>query len=194
MAPRRRTYHHGDLEEALLGAAERLIAEKGVLGFSLREAAREVGVDPAACYRHFRDRDAVLHALARRGFTRLAQQMERAVARTRTPQTALRALGHAYVAFASERPSEFRVMFGPNGLGARDPRLRGDYERGGFDILLDTLRGWKTATPAPEVERLAMVLWAGVHGVASLVVDGAWRIGEEERDSIIDQLLDRMLA
>jgi len=165
-----------------------------VLGFSLREAAREVGVDAAACYRHFRDRDAVLHALARRGFTRLARQMEHAVARTRSPQTALRALGRAYVAFASERPSEFRVMFGPNGLGARDPRLRGDYERGGFDILVETLRGWKTGNPPAEIERLAMVLWAGVHGVASLVVDGAWRITDADRDAILDELLDRLLA
>src|SRR5215813_328576 len=61
---KRATYHHGDLREALVAAAEKLVADKGVAGFSLREAARDVGVDPAACYRHFRDKQAIIQELA----------------------------------------------------------------------------------------------------------------------------------
>src|SRR5262245_60423634 len=90
---RRSTYHHGDLPEALLSAAESLVAEKGLEGFSLREAARAIGVDPAACYRHFHGKDEVVQALARRGFTRLVRRMERAVGREPNPEGALRALG-----------------------------------------------------------------------------------------------------
>src|SRR5688572_13436483 len=67
----RSTYHHNDLPDALLNAAESLVAKNGPNGFSLREAARMVGVDPAASYRHFKDREAILQAIARRGFTRL---------------------------------------------------------------------------------------------------------------------------
>ena len=62
--PEREGYHHGDLRNALLEAAVRLVAQKGPEGFSLREAAREVGVSPAAAYRHFADKLALLTALA----------------------------------------------------------------------------------------------------------------------------------
>ncbi|HEY6106105.1 MAG TPA: helix-turn-helix domain-containing protein, partial [Anaeromyxobacteraceae bacterium] len=63
-APMRVSYHHGDLRHALVEAAVRLVAERGVQGFSLREAAREVSVSPAAAYRHFEDKAALLGAVA----------------------------------------------------------------------------------------------------------------------------------
>ena len=63
-----RGYHHGNLKEALLQAALRLIAEKGPAGFTFADAARSAGVSPAAPYRHFRDRDELLSSIAQRGF------------------------------------------------------------------------------------------------------------------------------
>ena len=63
-----RGYHHGNLKEALLQAALRLIAEKGPAGFTFADAARLAGVSPAAPYRHFRDRDELLSSIAQRGF------------------------------------------------------------------------------------------------------------------------------
>ena len=63
-----RGYHHGNLKEALIRAALKLIAEKGPAGFTFAEAARWAGVSPAAPYRHFRDRDELLADVARRGF------------------------------------------------------------------------------------------------------------------------------
>ncbi|RZK91505.1 MAG: TetR/AcrR family transcriptional regulator, partial [Methylobacterium sp.] len=54
----RRGYHHGNLKEALIEAARRFIAERGIGGFTLVDAARLVGVTPAALYRHFRGREA----------------------------------------------------------------------------------------------------------------------------------------
>ena len=56
----RRSYHHGNLKEALIEAARRFIAERGIGGFTLVDAARLVGVTPAALYRHFRGREALL--------------------------------------------------------------------------------------------------------------------------------------
>jgi AcrR family transcriptional regulator len=187
----RATYHHGDLRDALLAVAEKLVAAKGVAGFSLREAAREVGVDPAACYRHFRDKDAIVQALAQRGFARLAAGMEAAIANLRSPRAKLVALGHAYVAFAIERPASFRTMFGPTGFDARDPRLRGDYGggRGPYQILEDTVR----EVDAASVDTAALILWSGVHGFASLVVDGAIRPTRSERERVLGKLLDTMV-
>ena len=196
----RRTYHHGDLETALLDAADALVAEKGPAGFSLREAARVVGVDPAACYRHFRDREAVLQALARRGFTRLATTFADVAdaARRKKPVDVVRALGHTYVQFAVAAPSAFRAMFGPNGFDARDPRLRGDYRDGigAYERLQRTISAWATADGLSiEIEDASLVLWSGVHGFAMLFVDGALRFNHDaHRDRVVDALLSTMIA
>src|SRR6476646_10992436 len=73
-----RGYHHGNLKEALLPAALDLIAEKGAAGFTFAEAARWAGVSPAAPYRHFRDREELLAAVARRGFGQFEVTLARA--------------------------------------------------------------------------------------------------------------------
>ncbi len=75
----RRGYHHGNLKEALIEAARRFIAERGIGGFTLVDAARLVGVSPAALYRHFRGREALLEEVAERGFTELAARLARAL-------------------------------------------------------------------------------------------------------------------
>lgn len=196
----RRTYHHGDLATALLDAADKLVAEKGPAGFSLREAARVVGVDPAACYRHYRDREAVLQALARRGFTRLAATYAGVVdgARRKKPVDVVRALGHAYVQFAVAAPSAFRAMFGPNGFDARDPRLRGDYSDGigAYERLQRAISTWIDAEGLSlDLEDASLTLWSGVHGFAMLVVDGALRFNHDaHRDRTANALLSTMIA
>jgi AcrR family transcriptional regulator len=118
-----RGYHHGNLKEALLGAALELIAKKGPAGFTFAEAARWAGVSPAAPYRHFRDRDELLANLALRGFERFAIVLEQAWDNGRPqPFTALDRLGKAYLEFARTEPSyywqclkpEFRLRLVPN--------------------------------------------------------------------------------
>src|SRR5687768_5541186 len=74
-AGERRAYHHGDLQAALIAAAEDVLAEKGVSGFSLREAARRAGVSPAAPAHHFKDARGLLTAVAARGFQRLTETL-----------------------------------------------------------------------------------------------------------------------
>ena len=74
----RRGYHHGNLREALIRAALELIAEKGPAGFTFADAARWAGVSSAAPYRHFRDRQALLADVARRGFELFEERLSRA--------------------------------------------------------------------------------------------------------------------
>lgn len=196
----RKTYHHGDLATALVDAADELIADQGIAGFSLREAARRVGVDPAACYRHFRDREAIIQALARRGFTRLAHAFADLVhARRRKPAVeVVRALGHAYVQFALDAPSAFRCMFGPNGYDARDPTLRGDYRDGigGYERVLRAVAAWcETDGLALDHEAAALAMWSAVHGFASMVLDGALRFNHAAaRERAVDDILTTVIA
>src|ERR1043166_1638725 len=91
----RRSYHHGNLREALISAALDLIAQKGPAGFTSAEAARAAGVSPAAPYRHFRDRDALMADVARRGFELFEQRLAAAWNGGRpAPLAALERMGH----------------------------------------------------------------------------------------------------
>jgi AcrR family transcriptional regulator len=195
---KRRGYHHGDLRSALLDAATALVREHGPAGFSLREAARDVGVDPAACYRHFRDRHALLMAIAQRGFARLATRMKRATIALPDGSwdSRLIALGRVYVRFACDHPAEFRVMFGESGTHSRDPRLRlPETERSPYEQLEDSIRGWSQAHGLNvDVARTALVFWSGVHGVARLVVDGALGLTPPETATLAEEVAERLVG
>src|SRR3954471_13040068 len=80
---RRATYHHGDLRAALVTAALELVAENGVAGLSVAEAARRAGVSSAAPYRHFASRSALLSAAASAAGRRLSEQMQEGVEKVR---------------------------------------------------------------------------------------------------------------
>ncbi len=180
-APARARYHHGDLRNALLETALRLVAERGAEGFSLREAARELGVSPGAAYRHFADKQALMTALALDGHVRLATAMEKAIARlpgkpgTRAQAAAaFSAIGEVYVEFAVRHPSHFRVMFGPclEDWGIPGQAAPG---RDAFQILMDVLDAM-VATGVIDARARAgaeIAAWSGVHGLAALLVEGA---------------------
>src|ERR1700681_5058419 len=93
-----RGYHHGNLKEALLQAALNLIAEKGPAGFTFADAARSAGVSSAAPYRHFRDRQALLADVARRGFELFEERLDRAWNEGRPdPLSAFENVGRGYL-------------------------------------------------------------------------------------------------
>lgn len=159
-------YHHGDLSRALVAAAGALLRREGLGGLSLRAVAREAGVSPAAPYRHFADKDALLAALAASGFASLRTALETADAAEASPRAALTAQGAAYVAFATAEPELFRLMFG----GAKPADAAGLYAEAGatFEVLRHRIA---TLLPPAEVETGALGAWSMVHGLASLIVD-----------------------
>jgi len=105
----RSSYHHGALRPALIAAARALLDEGGPAAVGLREAARRVGVSPTATYRHFKDKDALLAALAVEGFREFGAAL---AASERAPEP-LSAMGAAYIDFALAKPGMFRLMFSP---------------------------------------------------------------------------------
>lgn len=113
VAPAARPYHHGNLREELLERAEEVVRERGVADVSLRELAREIGVSHAAPRRHFPDRQALLDALALRGFERLGAVLEDAAAASgRGGFTGrLTRVATAYVRFATDEAALLELMF-----------------------------------------------------------------------------------
>jgi AcrR family transcriptional regulator len=170
----KRPFHHGDLRNALIVAAREIIERDGAEAFALREAARNVGVSANAAYRHFRDKDALLNAVASTGFAEFAAQREEA--RSRAPEDAwsqLVAGARVYVEFAEARPRLFDLMFGPVGLGgATEPSSRKGYKQ--LSEALDDLvsSGQLSAQRRAGAEN---ILWPLIHGLAVLRRAGALR-------------------
>jgi AcrR family transcriptional regulator len=178
----RQAYHHGDLRSALLEAGLRLLRERSVDDLGLRELAREVGVSPAAIYRHFPDKGALRAALAREGLERLAAAQRQATRAAGGGAAGFSASGVTYVRFAVENPALFRLVFsaahGDDPLDAQldsvSAAMRG--LRQDIDALLPA------GLPAGERKAAALHAWALAHGIAQLVLDGQipadWRLIE----------------
>jgi AcrR family transcriptional regulator len=166
-----RGYHHGNLKEALVRAALELIAEKGPAGFTFADAARWAGVSPAAPYRHFRDRDALLADVARRGFEAFAMALSKAWA-DGTPDvlTAFDRMGKAYLEFARSEPAYYSAMFEAGVPLDADPQLRETSERA-FAVLRGAAENLVALMPAkgrPPALMVALHVWSMTHGIASL--------------------------
>ncbi|WP_333763834.1 TetR/AcrR family transcriptional regulator [Streptomyces sp. IBSBF 2390] len=160
------TYHHGDLRAACLRAARELLEEDGSAGLSLRAVARRAGVSATAPYRHYADRDALVSAVAAQGYRELAEHLAAAHPSPMTPDE-LAAVAVAYVRFALERPALFRVMFAEPCDPHSEERVAAtaaisEYVRG-------IVRG---AFPGADAETLSTTVWALVHGLAFLHLDG----------------------
>jgi AcrR family transcriptional regulator len=166
-------YHHGDLRRALVEAAFGLLEERGPQGITLREAARRAGVTHAAPYRHFADKEALLAAVAEEGFHLLRSEVTRALEGAE-PTEQLELIGVAYVRFAREHPSQFRVMFGAEiGDKRRYPSLM-EADSAVFNVLVAAIEvAQQHGQLGPgNPARLGMVQWSMLHGVAALVIDG----------------------
>lgn len=168
----RRAYHHGDLRRSLIAAATRLLDKHGPAGVTLREAARQAGVSPAAPYRHFAGKEALLAAVAAETFLALKEACAAAVqADPGEPLHRLEVVAVAYVRFAVEHPARYRLMWAPTPRG-RDHPVLAEAARATGEPLLAALKACLPAGEAaePAVQRL-FVLWALLHGVAGLILD-----------------------
>ena len=158
----KKSYHHGDLQAALIRAAGNILEKEGVEALSLRAVARKAGVSHNAPYRHFPEREGLLAALAAEGFERLG-----AAQREAAEKGGLRGMGEAYVLFALQNPQRFRLMFGGRISIARHEQLR--------EVATRTFAGLSGALAArvPEAQGArdaSIAAWALVHGLALLLM------------------------
>jgi AcrR family transcriptional regulator len=185
---RERPYHHGNLRTALLEQAERTVRERGVQELSLRELAREVGVSHGAPRRHFPDRQALLDALAEAGFERLGDELRAAVdAAGEDFEARLRATASAYVDFATRDAELLELMFA--GKHREQAGALHEASERAFSAMLDLIRQGQAdgALEAGEPERVGLVLFATIQGIAALVTGGmvpAERLDELVADAI----------
>jgi AcrR family transcriptional regulator len=166
MAQASGSYHHGDLRAACLRAARELLEEDGSAALSMRAVARRAGVSPTAPYRHYEDRDALVSAVAAEGYRDLAESLAAAHPSPETPDE-LATVAVAYVRFALDHPALFRAMFA-------EPCDPTSAERvGATAAISEYVRGIvRAAFPHADPDALATTVWALVHGLAFLHLDG----------------------
>jgi AcrR family transcriptional regulator len=161
-----KTYHHGDLRATCVSAAMELLEESGETALSLRAVARRAGVSPAAPYRHYADREALVSAVAALGYRELAERLAAAHPSPATLEQ-LTSVGVAYVQFALERPALFRIMFGEPCDRDNDERIAAT---AAVTLYLHKIVG--RVFPEADPEAMATATWALVHGLAFLHLDG----------------------
>ncbi len=187
--PGRRGYHHGNLREALIQSALSLIGEKGPAGFTIAEAARSAGVSPAAPYRHFRDREELMADVARLGFERFANDLEKAWHGGQPAALeALQNAGRAYLAFARNEPAYYAAMFETGLPKTRDAALEQAANRA-FEVLHTATKKLIERLPEgsrPPSHMVALHIWSMSHGIASL-------FGRPDRQALIPMPPEELL-
>jgi AcrR family transcriptional regulator len=182
-----------------VASAVRLIEAGGPGAFSLREAAREVGVSPTAAYRHFDDKSALMAAAASEGYARLARRMQRSMdgaSARRTERVSVarfKAVGRAYVSFAFDHPSLFRLMFSECAAGGLSAAEGQSALETPWTLLGRSLDALLVDGVLPEDRRSGAELkaWTVVHGYASLSLDGLVPAAtERERAAALESLLN----
>jgi AcrR family transcriptional regulator len=179
-------YHHGNLREALLNAALRLISEVGPTAFTLREVARRAGVSHNAPYRHFKDRDELMAAVSTQGYEELTRALLDAGEQEPGTLARLKGAGLAYVKFALRRPEHFTVMFdapaskpsekvcfNPAKMKIKYPQAAEAAERS-FRTLMNYVAACQQEglLRAGDTKELALLTWSIVHGIAKLAITG----------------------
>ena len=171
----RQGYHHGNLKEALVAAARRLIAERGPAGFTLSEAARAAGVSPAAPYRHFKDREALIVEVAQRGFAEFGRRLGAAWNEAASDAKAgFARMGEAYLVFARDEPGYYGAMFATGGAHSAPPRA-GNAAFAGLQEAIARVAGEHARSDqkgALDPRVLSYQVWAMSHGIAMLSAAG----------------------
>ena len=202
------SYHHGDLRLAILKAACDHLQRGNAETLSLRALAREIGVSQTAPYRHFESKNALFAGIATWGFQILSGEMQASLADQVSPVESFLTLGRCYLDFSREHAEKYQLFFDSSlvDFGVY-PRLQ---EASGvcFDHLLDVIRLGQQARlfVEREEEEIAAIVWAGLHGMASLLqlkhgrqdlidrpVGKAIRFLAEEQDQTLNLLLRSVL-
>jgi AcrR family transcriptional regulator len=181
-------YHHGDLRRALLEEAVRTIQTHGVETLTLRTVGERLGVSRTALYRHFADKPALLAAVGREGFRLLRLTLADAWEQHGRGREGFDAMGLAYVRFAVDHPSHYRVMFGGFIESCAKDATFIEEATAAFQVLVDSLLEQQRAGLVRNDDPLllARMIWSLVHGIAMLVIDGQLR-GQDERGETLNR-------
>jgi len=190
-------YHHGTLREALIAATDAILDERGIEGFTLREAARRVGVSPAAPVHHFGSAAGLLTEVAIRAYSELTRYLcDARSGEDSDPARRLHAQGLGYVRFALRYPGRFKLMFRRD-LLLDDARLH-EAATAAYGELESSVRayvGTKAKLPVDAIGQATLLgAWSTVHGFAHLALEGRLDRVSGGLTAAVEQVLPVILA
>ncbi|MBK7320148.1 TetR/AcrR family transcriptional regulator [Candidatus Villigracilis affinis] len=173
--PKKKTYHHGDLKNALIKAGVEILAKDGVSGLSLRKVAMKAGVSHAAPYAHFADKQALIAAISTEGFRQLYERVSGVAEEYQNqPEKQLVEAAWAYVQFAMDDPDRFKVMF--SGVLEKEKEYP--------DFVTESQRNFQLVKMIVEANQasgrlrsgdsalVALSAWGIIHGFILLLLEG----------------------
>jgi AcrR family transcriptional regulator len=173
--PKRKTYHHGDLKNALIKAGVDILAKEGVSGLSLRKVASKAGVSHAAPYSHFADKQALIAAISTEGFRQLYERVNSVVEEFKTrPSRQLVEVAWSYVQFAMDDRDRFKVMF--SGILEKEreyPEFVAESQRN-FQLVKTIVEANQAAgvLRSGPSDLVALSAWGTIHGFVMLLLEG----------------------
>ncbi len=194
----KKSYFHGNLREAILMTSLRLIEESGVDHLSIREVAKATGVTHQAPYRHFKDREELLAALAQDGFEKLFIDLSKFIEGATEPLQRATKIGEGYLHWAINNKEHFRLMFN---------RSVPDYEtsaglQAASDKLLQLVLSVVSENQAAgnirdgDTRSIARKLWAAVHGVSVLFIDQQFKPLRDDKGSaqkVVKEMISNLI-
>jgi AcrR family transcriptional regulator len=191
MAPKTKTYHHGNLKEALISAGLKILSEKGMEGLSLRNVARRIGVSHAAPYNHFHDKQALLAAISTAGHEQLHQTLLETFEKSKdTSPEILLEIAWAYLQFAQQDPDRFKLMFSSALEVERNHPAFMEIAQNSislFEEIISFCQG-KGQLAEGDVQRIAVKLWSSVHGFTYLMLENQF-----PKEYLLDQNIKNLL-
>jgi AcrR family transcriptional regulator len=191
------SYHHGDLKNALIEEALRMVEEEGVESISLRDITKRVGTSRSAIYRHFDSKEALMREVVMAGFARLAAHLEPALTREGLSTIErFRTMAERYMEFARSYPALYRMIFGERAMQAREAvhDIHDPMQETGFHALKSLVeRAQREGLIKKEDPMLiATVIWATMHGQAILLIDGHLHM-RENFDAVFEMAFNTLL-
>lgn len=172
---KQKKYHHGNLKNTLIQVGIKILAEEGIGALSLRKVAKNAGVSHAAPYAHFKDKRALIAAMATEGHTRIYEKNSEIIeVFADMPLQQLVKTACAYLDFGMDNPDLFRITFSGVVERERDYPALVEITQKNFEILREiALRCQAEGIfDADDADLLAVSLWGTVHGLVSLILQG----------------------
>ena len=172
---KRKTYHHGDLKNALIRAGIEILSKEGVGALSLRKVASQAGVSHAAPYAHFADKQALIAAISTAGYQKIHERIVQVQEQySADPLNLFVESSWAYVAFALDEPDHFKITFSGVVEKEKDYPAFVEIVQKNYETLTQIVTTCQQAGilgPGPA-DLMAVSVWGQIHGFVSLLLEG----------------------
>lgn len=190
-------YHHGDLTKSLLEAAAAIIKEQGVESLSMRKLADKVGVSRTAPYHHFKDKNALLCALAERGFNQQEKMLAALKKQDHPTEQLFKEYVCAYMDYALEHSEIYDLMYGRTLWKAGTPSdsLKKSSKQT-FKAWIEWVEELQEHGVLPNNNtplRIGQTTWASLHGLARLFLDGIY-LDQTDLSEMIEQMIKNLCS